>query len=761
VLDRIRLLRNIGQFDSVSSCANIALPRLVLVYADNGRGKTTLSAVLRSLGTGDPIPIVERHRVGAANPPHVVVQPGSGAAITFQDGAWTQALPNVAVFDDVFVDENVYSGLSVDPEHRQNLHELILGSQGVALSKAFRALVDRIEEHNRALRQKGDAIPANVRGSLNAEEFCALQPRPAVDEEIQAAERTLAAARDQASIRNAAAFDSLDLPTFDLASTEALLARDLGSLDMAAVARVQAHLAGIGAGAENWIADGMRRVQSSGSPACPFCAQELSGSPLVAYYRTYFSAAYEDLKRVIARAIGDLDSTHSGAVPAAFERGVRVWGERRQFWSRFCDLPDVGLDTAVAARVWLAARDAVRNSLAAKQAAPLERIELSAGTRAAVEAFDRYRLRVDQLSESLQAANATIRVVKEQAASGNPAALAADITRLKALKARFSPELTPLCGAYLAEKKTKTETEEKRARAREALDAYRTSVFPSYETAINLYLGKFGAGFRLTNVASSTTRAGSACTYSVAIGNASIPVGGSIGAGAPSFRTALSAGDRNALALAFFFAILDRDSSLKDKVVVIDDPITSLDEHRKLTTVQEIRRLAGNAAQVIVLSHSKAFLCEIWEGADKTCREALEIGRDGAGSTLRGWVIHHDLITEHDRRHAQLRSYLESSGSGSRKLAEALRPVLEKFLPVVYPDHFAPGDVLGKFVNLCRQHIGGKDQILDAQRTQELDDILSYANKFHHETNRAYETEAVNDGELVGFVQRTLAFTRH
>ncbi len=761
MLDRIRLLRNIGQFDSVSSCANIALPKLTLVYAENGRGKTTLSAILRSLGTGDPIPISERRRLTAANPPHVVVQPASGAAITFQDDAWTQALPNIAVFDDVFVHENVYSGLSVDPEHRQNLHELILGSQGVELSKAFQALVDRIEEHNKALRQKADAIPASVRSGLNAEEFCALQPRPAIDEEIQTAERTLAAARDQDAIRKAGAFDPLDLPALDLAAVEAVLRRDLDSLDMAAVARVQAHLVGIGPGAEGWIADGMRRVQSSGSQACPFCAQDLGGSPLVAHYRAYFSAAYEELKRAITKAIGDLDSGHGGATPAAFERGVRVWGERRQFWSKFCDLPDVGLDTAAIARAWQAARDAVRSLLAAKQAAPLERMELNPDALAAVETFNGFRQQVEQLSENLQTANTTIRVVKEQAASGDPAALAADIARLKAVKARFSPEVTPLCDTYLAEKKAKTETEEKRTKAREALDEYRTSVFPSYETAINLYLGKFGAGFRLTNVASSTTRAGSACTYSVAIGSASIPVGSAANPGTPSFRTALSAGDRNALALAFFFATLDRDPSLKDKVVVIDDPVTSLDEHRKLTTVQEIRRLVGQVAQVIILSHSKAFLCEIWDGADKTSREALEIGRDGAGSTLRGWVIHHDLITEHDRRHALLRSYLESSGSDNRKVAEALRPVLEKFVRVAYPDHFAPGDMLGKFVNLCQQRIGAREQILDAQRTQELDDVLSYANKFHHETNRAYETEAVNDGELVGFVQRTLALTRH
>ena len=58
----------------------------------------------------------------------------------------------------------------------------------------------------------------------------------------------------------------------------------------------------------------------------------------------------------------------------------------------------------------------------------------------------------------------------------------------------------------------------------------------------------------------------------------------------PSFRNTLSAGDRNALVLAFFFASLERDPQRGQKIVVIDDPISSLDEHRSLVTIQEMRR---------------------------------------------------------------------------------------------------------------------------------------------------------------------------
>ena len=758
MLSRIQLIRNIGQFDSVNGGASIALPKLVVVYAENGRGKTTLSAILRSLGTGNPTPITERKRLSATHEPHVVMQSAAGMAVSFQNGAWTQTLPNLAVFDDVFVDENVFSGLSIEPGHRQNLHELIVGSHGVTLGRVFQDLVEKIEGHNKALRTKSDAIPSSARGNLDAEAFCALEAKPGVADEIQAAERLLAAAREQDAVKTANSFDPFELPGFDLKTLTSLLASDLVDLDAGAATQVQAHLASLGSGGEGWVAEGMRHVPESGM--CPFCAQDLGGSALINHYRGYFSAGYEDLKRAIADALDKVRTEHGGAVPAAFERAVRIWSERRQFWVKFCEVPEVGLDTAAVLRAWNAARDALRDLLVAKQAAPLERFEIGGRAHAAVAAFETERARVATLSHALQGVNATIKVVKEQAAAGNPAAIAADLARLKAIQARYTPELVALCDTYLAEKQAKTDTETKRNAARDALDTYRKSVFPSYETAINDYLRKFGAGFRLAKVVSATTRAGSTCTYNVAIGTATIAVSGNAMPGNPSFRSTLSAGDRNTLALAFFFASLDRDPTLGSKIVVIDDPINSLDEHRHLTTVQEIGRLAQRVGQLVVLSHSKPFLCQIWEGADKTAREAIEFARSGDGSTLRGWVVHHDLISEHDRRHALLRDYLVNSPPDNRKVAEALRPVLERFVRVAYPDWFTPGEMLGNFVNLCKQRVGKIDQVLDAARVQELGDILGYANRFHHDTNKVYETEVVNDGQLLDLVRRTLAWTR-
>jgi wobble nucleotide-excising tRNase len=493
---------------------------------------------------------------------------------------------------------------------------------------------------------------------------------------------------------------------------------------------------------------------------CPFCAQNLDGSEMIVHYRAYFGSAYVRLKQDVVDALAAFQRQHGGDAPAAFERAVRHLSDGAQFWSRFTDIPPIDLQTAEIGRIWASARDAVMTALASKQNAPLDRQRLTAAANTAIAAYHQVQNEVVALNGRLQQANFAIRIVKEQAAAGNTAALEGDVARLKATKARHTDEVAPLCADYLAEKAAKAVAEQQRDSARTALDQYRANAFPAYQAAINEYLRKFNAGFRLDQITSQNIRNGSACTYNVVINNRSVPVaGGTPAPGQPSFRNSLSAGDRNTLALAFFFASLDQATNLASMIVVIDDPISSLDEHRTLTTVQEVRRLMQRTAQVIVLSHNKPFLCNIWDQTDPTLRGAIELVRDGDGSAIRVWDVSRDMITEHDRRHELLRDYLTAATSNGREVAHSLRPVMESFLRVAYPAHFPPGTMLGKFRGVCEQRVGTPRQILNEADITELRNLTEYANLFHHDTNPAWQSQHINDAELLDHVQRTLAFT--
>ncbi len=759
-IQRLQLLRNIGQFDSVAAGAQISLTKLSLIYAENGRGKTTLATIFRSLGTGNPDLLEERRRLGSAHPPHVVIA-SAGGQLTYQNGAWSAISPDVAVFDDTFVAANVCSGIAIETAHKQNLHELILGAQGVALNTGLQGHVARVEEHNRTLRQKSDSIPAGVRGNLTVDAFCALPVDPVINTKIEAAQRSLSAAQAADAIRSRPGFAVLSLPAFDPDGLNALLARGLPDLEADAATRVRTHLHRLGRGGEAWIGDGMARIAgaSEGQPGetCPFCAQGLEASPLIRHYQAYFSDAYGALRTAINETGQGINTTHGGEMPAAFERAVRIAIENREFWRAFTDVPDIEVDTAAIVRTWSAGRDAVLTILRAKAAAPLEAMELSPECLEAIAAYNVHRAAIADLSVSLLARNASIAIVKEQAAGANVATLTADLAKLTAIKARHEPATAALCDDYLGEKAAKRVTEGLRDQARVALDQYRQGIFLTYEAAINVYLSRFNAGFRLGSVTSVNNRGGSSATYSVLINNVAVALTAD---GGPSFKNTLSAGDRNTLALAFFFASLDQDARLADKIVVIDDPMTSLDEHRRLTTVQEMHRLCRRVRQMIVLSHSKPFLCAVWEGADRTTRSAMRIVRDGVGSTIVVWDVRQDTLTPHDRRHELVREYVRiGNPENEREIATALRPILEAFMRVAHPGAFPPGSVFGRqFFELCVRQHGQPGEVLSPGDTAELRILVDYANGFHHDTNPAWETATINDQELLGFANRTLAF---
>lgn len=763
MVERLTLLRNIGQFDSITPGAQFPFARLTVIYAENGRGKTTLSAVMRSLATGDARHIQERHRLGAANSPHVIIQATGGANHTFQNGAWSAPLPTVAVFDDAFVADNVCSGLEIASDHRQNLHELILGGQGVALNAALQTCVAAVEEHIRQLREKGEAIPAGARGNFSADEFCALPNRSDVAEELHNTERRLAAAQSAAAIQREALFTGLELSRFDVTAINDVLSRSLADLDSAAAEQVQAHLARLGQHGEQWVADGVNLipVASHGEPgeACPFCKQALAGSEIIAHYRAYFGAAYAELKQAISDARRRVAATHGGEVPAAFERAVRLAVQRRQFWSQFAEVPDVNIDTAALALAWRTAREAVEAALAAKQATPLEATALNEAAVAAIDAYHAARADVAALSEALLGVNAALAVVKEQAQAADVAALTADIATLKATQARHSAAIVPLCEDYINEKQAKTATEAQRNLARAALDNYRQNIFPRYQDAINAYLQRFGAAFRLQGMTSVNNRGGSSVNYAVLINQTEVPLNAD---GAPSFRSALSSGDRNTLALAFFFASLDQDPQLANLIVVIDDPMTSLDEHRSLVTVQEICQLAGRVSQVIVLSHFKPLLMKVWQDAPRNhARASMRITRAGNASEMVAWDVTADSVTEHDRRYARVFAYVQAANPATeRQVAADLRHMLEAFMRVSYPAEFPPETLLGPFHAICQQRLNTPQQLLDEDDTRELRAILDYANLFHHDTNPTWQTEIINDQQLAHFAQRTLDFIR-
>lgn len=765
MLERVRLIQGIGKFDHVAA-ANIDLSPLTLVYAENARGKTTLVSIFRSLADGDPLPISERKRLGATRAAQVVLTFADEVdAVVFENGSWSKSKPNIAIFDEQFINDNVYSGMVVQSPHREGLHGLIVGSQGVALLRSLQAEVNAVEEHNQRIKTISGAIPARILRGLTVDEFCELPDVDDIDARIEETRKAVSAAQQQESITRIKDLLEVSLAQIPPEAIEALLREQLPDISADAERRVTKHLEKLGPGGEAWIAQGHRLHLEHNEELgddCPFCAQSLAPSALANAYAHHFSASYNELKAKIQRALARVDEILGETVLERLALTVEENSTKALFWTEFTEFAQPVLDVAGCLSAARLARDELLKKLKAKAASPLESVELSGTAAGALKALHDKQPEVEIYNAAVRGVNEKAAQIREAINVASLARLREDLNRLEAGKERQQPALSGKCAEYAAEKAAKKATEARRANRKRALDAHLQNAFPAFQDAINLYLRRLNAGFRIDGVRSLNTRKGPSCVYSIVIdSNPDHPVAVNEDVvGAPSFKTVLSTSDRNTLALAVFLASVSQRADKDQIIAIIDDPINSLDEHRAFATVSEIRRLAAEVKQAIVLSHNRPLVCHLWETPGQIGRAAIEVARSGDGSTIRLWDVSTHGISEHDKRHAKLRTYLDSSAGNAREVAEALRPTIEAFLRVAYPEHFRPGTLLGPFRNVCLQHVGAPTEILSRADLDELGVLTEYANRFHHDTNPAWQTADINDAELLGFVRRTVSFTK-
>ena len=596
---------SLGKFDSVDAGKNIDLSQLTLIYADNGRGKTTIATMLRALSTGQSDVILGRQRLGAQQLPEIVIKLGDGSSTAvFNKGAWSKTLDDLIIFDDVFVENNVCSGLVVSPQQRQNLHDVIIGPQAVKLSKQLQDCIDKVKKHNQDLKLKGSAIPADYMGSYSLDAFCKLKVDPNVDKQISELELKSKVALEEDQIASKSLFRDLSLPKFDLEAIEQVLQLDLESLETTTLEKLQMHFGSLGQRGELWVSQGMnyirdREDEGSMETQCPFCAQNLSQSDLIAHYRAYFSDAYEKLKQSIEESLSQVNDIHGEGNRTLFEHQVREIEGLAQFWSRFCEIKRFSVDTSTIFQDWERAWEAVVNLITLKQKSPLEKIRITGEVKDLAEAYLKHSVEIGKVNAILHGSNAAIQKIKEASPKSTQQEIQEELANLKIVRKRSQSNVSKACDEYLDEKTAKSATEQKRDAIRKQLDDYRKSAFQEYGSDVNRYLSEFSTDFQMQELKHQNLASGSASTYQVKINEEIVEVvKPNPQTTEQSFGNVFSGGDRTTLAFAFFLASLDRDPDLKDKIVVIDDPISSMDSHRTLTTAQIVRKLCSRAKQV-------------------------------------------------------------------------------------------------------------------------------------------------------------------
>ncbi len=758
MLESFDIIRNVGRYESVTNTPNFG--KLTLVYSENGRGKTTLCAVLRSLATGCVDAVLERKRL-SSNGSVAIVANIDGEKFAFSPSKWNKDYSKpVIIFDERFVNDNIFSGLSVASGQRKNLHELVLGEQGVTFQKKVVELTDEISQLHSVLRERERTLSSDIRGGLSFDEFCDIQIDTSIDDAIESAQSAVNVIESSSTVASTRDFEVVEFPVIDRESIQAILASSLSSIHQDSVEAVKSHFAILGKTAESWIERGQTLLALSSPEDCPFCGESLENSDLFTHYEAYFSDAYKEHLSTIQSKRNEFAKSLSGDSLADLVGRLGDQKSRYLIWEKHIELSEMSIDVSVMETAWKRVRKSVSELFDAKLADPLGEQTIPEAAIGELEDLEHLAEKLNLFSKELVSNNEQIKQLKEQAEHGNLANAKKELKRLETIKRRFEPETIALCLQYVKAKADKLAAEARKEKAKEDLNLYRETSFPKCQTEVNKFLVRFNADFSLESFKAVDPKGQPSSSYALTVNQKSVPI--SSPDNEPCFGTTLSTGDRNTLALAFFFASLESQQNLADATIIIDDPASSLDDGRTVATAQEIKKLTQRTEQVIVLSHSKRLLCEIWGNGNHPNWESLKI-RNAAvdSSTIEQWNVSDASISDYDRRHEAIRKYAEDNIGQPKEVAMELRPALEGYLRTACVENFPPGTMLGEFTGHAKNMESNGNPIIAQTELVELDELREYTNRFHHE-NPSWQTELanINETELRGFARRVLAFTR-
>lgn len=755
-IKKIIKLESIGRFTALSSVGDTQFRRLNLVYGPNGSGKTTLASVLRSLKTQDALLIQERALLGRTKEPFVELLLDSGRAV-FKGTTWSTTASSLEIFDSTFVSENVYIGEQVAPENRKGLYQVVIGAPAVALANEL----DELDVEGRALSKevanKESAITTHIQPPLTLEEFLLLTPQTNLDEEIAKTTSRLDASRKAQQIQDRPELVAAELPPVP-SRVLGMISQGVQIVGGEVESKVREHLTThTGLGGEQWLGQGLDFLRDGHE--CPFCAQDTSNSQVVTRFREFFSAAYRqranDLKEALKELSTELgEDAHRRLIVRTQENDAAIAA-----WSDLLDLKHAQYSTVELEEPLRGLAEALRANLEAALANPAAGDTNLPDYQQHLTAYTAARERVLSINLGIQRANETIRTFKTDAALANRPELENQLALLRNSKARQETPVSHLCEELLAARKKKRELDKTKKEKREALDSVAQIALTQYEEAINILLEKFGANFGLTGTRPTFQGGKASSTYQISINNEKVELAPGSQA-RPSFRTTLSTGDKSTLALALFIASLARNTTLPQKTVIFDDPITSLDVFRSSATEHEITELASKAEQVVVFSHDPFFLKRLLEQNYKTPALIAQIERNAQGQSALLKEFDIEAYCADGARHDYfiLRTFVEggtSEPSQLRAVGRALRPYLESQLRYRFPDQFPPGTWLGSFIDKVRDATTQPLLSMKA-RLSELEALNEYSKKLHHSEDPT-KNSVPDAAELRAFAKRAIA----
>lgn len=589
MIERVQNIQNIGRIANTGGGRpQYQFNKNTHIYAGNTHGKSTFTAIIRSLQTNNPDFIKGRKTFGSTSPQFAIfVIDGVNYKFTRTD--WDKSFEDIRVFDTRYIHENFFSpDEEITDDGQKKIETFILGSEGVRLAKQVVDLTTKQRENATALatisREYSSSRPFDHPGF---EDFLKVEAVEGVDELAEARTKQLNAYKNQESINSQLGTMVEVLKELNATSIIASLEANL-SVD---VSKVTGHIHknmvnGVSENdAKDFLSQGL--ALSEGKNICPFCAQSTKNneaSGLIEAYGEYFSKSYNQMA---TNRLTQAQFLSRWDVVSKLRKGVIELTK--------LDVPvdlkgaDDRIETAIAAFGEQVERK--KDFAYSVDFSSLEILESECDIllTALGETLEQYE---GDLTEKIKATKDAIR-------------------DYEVAKKRYSEPWETKANEYLETKrKNDSEVKPQLDVAVDAQSAYASSVYTNCMTTVNECLSALGVNFRVENLSYKGRTRNDLFTL-VFDEEHTVGIGSSSRVSTHTSKHTLSESDRRALCFAFFIASVVNDPKCNDLIVVLDDPVSSFDADRRNNTVKYIRHIREGAktpCQFITLTHDKDFL---------------------------------------------------------------------------------------------------------------------------------------------------------
>ena len=766
MLQKIIQIQNVKQWQHNASGDQV-FSHLNLIYGRNGSGKSTLCDVFYFINQRDNTSIELLKPIEKNGQPSINLLVNSkNITLKNLDTAFT-----FQIFNQSFIDNNLYISNSKDRQQLSNYYEFSLGNVSVQKEKE----IETLKTQNDVITSKITPIEAELSAKFKSKTISKIKAIKNIENADEELEKLNSQQQDLQSIEHFKKRSKLRELKFELPVLDKnIFSISINELSKDATDKVNKHIEdNFKHNNKQWIESGINLVTESNN--CPFCAQSLSSSPIFHLYQEFINDAYMKARNEFQISSDSFIKLvkNIGEKLNALELLVTANQSTIESWEDKIIPISLEFNFAEIKALSSALNEESSLLISKKNSDLLSSVDLTKFDQTFQQVIE--KLNFDNYNEQVNAFNQHISDFMNGLTKDNVQEIQLRIEEINESKLRFSPDITSSLDEYSDLDNTKKANTKCIKKLRDQIESEQEKSIQRHKNSINEILKSFNSTIRIKELKKDHKggKGSSRLQYVVEFINSEFSTTSEL-EHKRVFERVLSLGDRSALALAFFLSRFSKNND-DQSIIVLDDPMSSLDKHRRDATIRQIAQLVSNDYQTFVLSHDPFFLSEMYKyfipekntkcfEIDLSYQDLEPLNANSAryGSSQINPIDSYESYVMHSylKEYNKLYDFVNTGKETEKvEIARSIRPILEAYLRFLYPKEFGKGLWLGDMIKRIREETDETSLFYDKHnKFNTIEKINDFSKNYHHAEDFNTKIQDLDMDTVQAYAKETLCF---